>query len=87
MIGWAYYGEKAIEFITQKEKWITVYRVCFVISILIGAVTAIDLVWNLSDLLNLIMALPNTIALIVLCKIVSDKSNDYFEKSPKNSKK
>ncbi len=86
MIGWAYYGERAITFLTQKEIYIKIYRFIFVAAILLGTVTEINLIFNISDLLNLIMALPNVIALLTLYKIVLKKTTEYFVKSPKSYK-
>lgn len=83
IVGWAYYGEKAIEFLSPKRIWVNVYRVCFVLSVFLGAVAQIDLIWNLSDLLNLIMAIPNIIAVVALSKIVSRESQSYFAKFTK----
>ena len=47
----------------------------------------IDLIWNLSDLLNLIMAVPNIIAVVALSKIVSKESQSYFANSTKSRSK
>ena len=86
IVGWAYYGEKAMEFLSPKRFWVSLYRICFVLSVFLGAVAQIDLIWNLSDLLNLIMAVPNILAVVALSKIVSRESKSYFAKSAKSTK-
>ena len=87
IVGWAYYGEKAIEFLTRNEKWLTLYRILFVALIIVGAVSEIEFVFNVSDLLNLVMAIPNSLSLLCLYKIILREKNEYFEKSPKKREK
>jgi AGCS family alanine or glycine:cation symporter len=50
-----------------------VYRIIFSLIAYLGATTALDLVWNLSDIANALMAIPNLICLLALSKeIASD---------------
>ncbi len=83
IVGWAYYGEKAIEFITDNKNWILIYKTVFVLTILVGAVAKLEAVFDFSDILNLMMAIPNSIGLICLYRIILNQKNKYFEKSPK----
>lgn len=72
ILGWAYYGERCAEYLGG-TKILTIYRVFYLISILIGAVTALQTVWNLADIFNALMTLPNLIAILLLNgKIVQD---------------
>lgn len=77
IIGWSYYGEKAVEFLAG-EKAIMPYRAIFVIFVFIGSVSALELVWNFSDIANAMMAIPNLIAIIVLSKVVKNETDRYF---------
>ena len=58
LIGWNYYGEKAIEYLFG-TKSIRIYRVFFTIAVMIGSMVSLKFVWNFSDLMNGMMALPN----------------------------
>lgn len=78
LIGWSYYGEKSIEFLFG-EKSVNPYRVVFVVFVLIGSISALEIVWNFSDVANALMAIPNLIALIVLSKVVQSETKRYFE--------
>lgn len=49
-------------------------------SVMVGAMAKIDFVWNLADLSNGLMAIPNLIALILLHKVVSSETRWYFSK-------
>ncbi|MCA9419510.1 MAG: sodium:alanine symporter family protein, partial [Nitrospira sp.] len=65
LIGWNYYGEKAIEYL-MGPRAIVHYRVVFVGVVLIGATSRLEFVWNVSDLMNGLMAIPNLIGLVLL---------------------
>ncbi|WP_310605109.1 alanine/glycine:cation symporter family protein [Anaerosporobacter sp.] len=69
LIGWSFFGESAAYYLFG-NKGIQIYKVCYIIMIYIGAVLSLDLVWELSDLVNAIMAFPNLITLLLLYKLV-----------------
>ncbi len=79
MLGWCYYGEKSIEYLFG-IKSILPYRIVFVILIGVGAVAKLSLVWNISDTLNGLMAIPNLIGLIMLTPVVVSETKQYFSK-------
>lgn len=66
ILGWEYHGEKAFEYILGTHKYNMVYRVVFSLIAYIGATQTLDLVWNLSDIANALMAIPNLICLLIL---------------------
>lgn len=70
ILGWSYYGEKAAEYLLG-PKVITPYRVLWVIAVLVGSVSHIDLVWNFADAMNGLMAVPNLIALLLLSGVIA----------------
>lgn len=67
IIGWGFYGEKAIEY-AFGEKAVTPYRAVFLICTVIGTCVSLDTVWALSDIFNALMAVPNLAAIIKLRK-------------------
>lgn len=77
LIGWSYYGEKAIEFLFG-AKSISIYRIFFTIAVMIGAMTSLEFVWNFSDLMNGLMAIPNLIGLLLLSKVIKQETERYF---------
>jgi alanine or glycine:cation symporter, AGCS family len=77
LIGWSYYGEKAIEYLFG-DKAIKVYRVFFIVAVMVGAMTSLEFVWNFSDLMNGLMAIPNLIGLLLLSKIIQQETLRYF---------
>jgi len=68
-ISWSYYGDKGIEFLIGK-KAIMPYRYVYIIALPVGAIFQLKLIWNLADIANALMALPNLLGLLLLSNIV-----------------
>lgn len=85
ILGWEYHGEKAFEYIVGTHKFNIVYRVVFSLIAYIGATTTLKLVWNISDIANALMAIPNLICLLVMSGEVA-KDMQEFEKIRKREK-
>lgn len=66
ILGWEYHGEKAFEYILGTHKFNMIYRVFFSAIAYVGATQTLDLVWNLSDIANALMAIPNLICMLLL---------------------
>ena len=77
ILGWCYYGEKAMEYLSGK-RWTLVYRGAFIVCSFFGAVTQLAVVWNLADLTNALMAIPNLIALVCLSGVVAAETQKYL---------
>ncbi|MCX7885437.1 MAG: alanine:cation symporter family protein, partial [Caloramator sp.] len=77
ILGWSYYGEKSIEYLLGK-KAVLPYRVLWVIFVYLGSVFSLGLVWDLSDLANGLMALPNLISLIALSGVIVSETKKYL---------
>ena len=78
ILGWAYYGEKALEYLAG-EKSIIIYRIIFTLAIYLGIVFSKG-VWVFSDIANGLMALPNLIGLLFLAKVVKSETNRFLNK-------
>jgi len=79
ILGWSYYGEKAMEYLFG-ERSIKPYRLVWVVFVFVGAMVKIDLVWSFADIMNGLMALPNLVALLLLSGVVSMETKKYFDK-------
>jgi len=77
LLGWSYYGEKAVEYLAG-PKAVRAYRVVFISMVTVGAMMKLDFVWSFSDLMNGMMAIPNLIALLLLSKVVRQETRRYF---------
>jgi AGCS family alanine or glycine:cation symporter len=77
LIGWSYYGEKAIEYL-MGPRAIHIYRIFFIAGVIVGAMVSLEFVWNFSDLMNGMMAIPNLIALLLLSRIIKEETDRFF---------
>ena len=78
ILGWSYYGERCWQYLF-KEKSLVIYRALWVAAALAFANVKVDLVWNLADTLNGLMAVPNLIGLLLLAPMVFKVTRQYFE--------
>ncbi|WP_147820088.1 alanine/glycine:cation symporter family protein [Salidesulfovibrio onnuriiensis] len=78
ILGWSYYGEKSIEYLLG-VKAVMPYRLLFICFVGAGAVAKLSLVWNISDALNGLMAIPNLVGLLLLTPVVVGETRKYFE--------
>ncbi len=79
ILGWCYYGEKSFEYLFG-VKAILPYRIVFVVFVGVGAVAKLSLVWNISDTLNGLMAVPNLIGLLLLTPVIVSETKKFFDK-------
>ena len=78
ILAWEYYGEKCFEYLF-KEKWIGLYRYAWVLFVFMGALFELEIVWNFSDAMNALMAIPNLIGLLLLSRILSQETQAFEE--------
>jgi AGCS family alanine or glycine:cation symporter len=78
ILAWEYYGEKCFEYLF-KEKWVYLYRYLWVVIVFMGALFELEAVWNFSDAMNALMAVPNLIGLLLLSGILSRETRSFEE--------
>lgn len=78
ILGWSYYGERCWQYMFA-AKSVVIYRGLWVLAALAFANVKVDFVWNLSDTLNGLMAVPNLIGLLLLAPMVFKVTREYFE--------
>ncbi|MFE1101565.1 alanine/glycine:cation symporter family protein [Nocardiopsis alba] len=77
LLGWAYYGERCVEFLGGR-KFVLPYRLVFIVIIYIGSVASLDAVWLFSDIANGLMALPNLVGLLLLSPVIVAETRKFF---------
>ncbi len=80
ILGWCYYGERAVEYLSGR-RWVITYRVLYIAAIFVGSVIELDLVWNLADCMNALMAIPNLLSLLLLSGILVHETRKYLWRS------
>lgn len=70
ILGWEYHGEKAWEYLFKSHKYNIIYRIGFSLVVYVGATQTLNLVWNISDIMNALMAIPNLITMLLLSNVI-----------------
>ena len=83
ILGWSYYGERAVEYLAgrhvKRARILTrAYKIAWVVAVFAGSVMSLGLVWNLSEIANALMAVPNLIAVLLLSGILVQETRKYL---------
>ncbi|MCI5844883.1 MAG: sodium:alanine symporter family protein [Oscillospiraceae bacterium] len=82
ILGWSYYSERCLSYVIGSRKSTTVlFRWLYIVAVFIGPYLTVEAVWNIADIFNGLMALPNIIALIALSGVIAKDTKAYFKKS------
>ena len=76
ILGWYYYGERCAVYLFG-EKVILAYKILWVAGVFIGSIAELNLIWNIADLLNGLMAIPNIIAVLLLSAEIAAITKKY----------
>ncbi len=76
-VGWCYYGEKAVEYLSGKKLMLT-YRIIYILSVFFGSIINLTLVWNIADCMNALMAIPNLLSLLFLSGVLVSETKKYL---------
>ena len=79
ILGWSYYGERCWGYLTHNSKTANlIFKVAFVLVCVVGAVGSGSLMWDISDTLNGMMAIPNLIAVLLLSPLIVSETKKYI---------
>ena len=76
-VGWCYYGEKAVEYLSGKKLMLN-YRIIYILSVFFGSIINLTLVWNIADCMNALMAIPNLLSLLFLSGVLVSETKKYL---------
>ena len=77
ILGWSYYVERAVEYLKGK-KWSYVYRLLYIVAVYVGSIASLNIVWNIADCMNALMAIPNLLSLLFLNGILVHETRKYL---------
>lgn len=79
ILGWNYYSERCLSYLIGSKPLVTkIYRWVYVLAVSVGPYLTVEAVWNLADIFNGLMAIPNVIALMALSGVVASETKDYL---------
>ncbi|MCI9227372.1 MAG: sodium:alanine symporter family protein [Dorea sp.] len=77
ILGWAYYGERCVEYLSGKIGLIP-YRILYVIVAVAAPIVGLNLIWQIADTLNALMAIPNLAAVLLLSNVIVRDTKKYI---------
>ena len=79
IISWSYYGQQCLGYLTRNNKTVSmVYKIAFCGLIIVGSLGGMTFFWELADIFNGLMAIPNLIALLLLSRVITSVSKEYL---------
>lgn len=77
ILGWELYGERAVEYLGG-TRWTKPYRILYIAAVFLGSIMNLDVVWNLADCMNALMAIPNLLSILFLSGITVHETRKYL---------
>jgi AGCS family alanine or glycine:cation symporter len=77
ILGWGYYGERSVEYLGGK-KLIKPFKIVYSLAVFLGSIMAVDLVFDIADMFNAFMAVPNLISLLGLNVLIVKITKEYL---------
>ena len=77
ILGWSYYGERAAEYLVGSGV-MKLYKLLFVVLAFVGTISSLELVWNIADILNGLMVIPNVIGILLLSGVIVAEGKKYL---------
>lgn len=77
ILGWSYYGESAVNYI-ENRRTNRFYRILYIVALFFGSIINLDIIWNIADCMNALMAIPNLVALLLLSKVAAQETKKYL---------
>lgn len=82
ILGWNYYSERCLSYLFKPHKYLTAaYRWIYILAVFIGPYLTVEAVWDIADIFNGLMALPNIAALVALSGVVQKETQDYIQRT------
>lgn len=81
LLGWYFYGEKCLTFITKSKRVLFVFRGLYTAAAFLGAVSRLELVWGAADIMNWVMLVINLFAVILLSGEAAEETKRYIPKA------
>ncbi len=79
ILGWSYYGESAVNYLELrgggKSRF---YRILYIVALFFGSIISLDVIWNIADCMNALMAIPNLVALLLLSGVAAHETKEYL---------
>lgn len=79
IIGWNYYGERCLVYLTGGVQWNRQYKLLYIGCIAAAPFLSLEPIWILADITNALMAFPNLIGILGLSPVVVYETKKFFK--------
>lgn len=80
ILGWDYYAERCVEYLFNGNFTVVkIYRYLWILAVLVGPFLALNVVWDIADALNGLMAFPNLVGLVALSGVVAKETKQFHQ--------
>ncbi|MGL4861310.1 MAG: alanine/glycine:cation symporter family protein, partial [Enterobacteriaceae bacterium] len=70
IIGWYYYAETNVRYLFSSMVAVRIFQCLVIVSVFLASFIKVELIWNMADMFNGLMVLPNLVALLLLSPVV-----------------
>ena len=77
ILGWSLYGLRSVQYLLG-DTAAQLYKIVFICIVVVGSIASLDVVWDIADTFNGLMAIPNFIALFALSGVVAAETKKFF---------
>jgi AGCS family alanine or glycine:cation symporter len=77
ILGWSYYGESAVNYL-EGRRANRFYRILYIVALFFGSIISLDIIWNIADTMNALMAIPNLVCLLLLSGVAARETKRYL---------
>ncbi|MDD3737204.1 MAG: alanine:cation symporter family protein, partial [Bacteroidales bacterium] len=77
-ISWSYYGDRATTYLFG-QKYVIIYRIVYVAGFFVASFTDTTIIWSLSYVAIVLMAVPNLIGILLLRREVKENVKEYWQ--------
>ena len=81
LLGWSYYGDRNVERLVGR-RGVLPFRIVFSLVVFVGCTTELEPIWNFSDVMNGMMALPNLLGILILSGLIARETKFYLKHDP-----
>lgn len=81
LLGWSYYGDRNVERLVGR-RGVLPFRIFFSLVVFVGCTTELEPIWNFSDVMNGLMALPNLLGILIMSGLISRETKHYLKNDP-----
>lgn len=80
ILGWCYYAKCSVIYLAHRhsDRIYFIYRIFYIIALFLGCVIGLDIIWELADIMNALMAIPNLVALLLLSGVAARETKIYL---------